>query len=127
VADVDNSMKLVSVDGMTAGTATYAIKYASATGKTLRISEADAERAATSKVIPTYPLVARQLRVAGRVMVEAVVNEGGSVQRVKSLNGNPLLANSAIDAVKKWKFRPFLANGKPTVVVVTLSFNFTDK
>lgn len=130
VGEVNDSVKVVSVDGMTAGGSGYAIKFPSSSGTTeasLRIGEIDAQNAATQKVPPVYPPMARQLRVSGRVVVEAMVTETGTVKQVKSLSGNVLLASSAIEAVKKWKFRPFQANGKVSPAVVTLSFDFVNK
>jgi len=123
--DLDDTVKAVSVDGAALGAATYPVKFTSTGDSNLRISEAQAQNAATEKVAPTYPPVARQLRLAGKVTVEAVVTEAGTVQRVKPVNGNPILANSAVEAVKKWKFKPFQANGKASMAVVTLSFDFT--
>jgi TonB family protein len=127
LADVNDSVKIVSVDGATAGGAGYAIKYPSATDAGLRIGELDARQAATSQVPPIYPPIARQMKVTGRVVVEAVVSEIGTVKQAKSLSGNPILANSALDAVKKWKFKPFQANGKASAAVVTLSFDFVNQ
>jgi len=130
VGEVNDTVKIVSVDGATAGGSGYAIKYPSSSTTTeasLRIGEIDAQNAATSKVSPIYPPMARQLRVSGRVVVEAVVTETGTVKQAKSVSGNVLLANSAVDAVKRWKFRPFQANGKPSPAVVTLSFEFVNK
>jgi periplasmic protein TonB len=90
----------------------------------LRISGADALKNATSRVQPAYSPVARQMKVAGKVEVEAQVDESGNVGAVKALNGNPLLTQSAIAAVQKWKFEPFTEAGKPAAAVVTLSFEF---
>jgi len=93
----------------------------------LRVSESDAKRSAIEKSAPVYPPVARQLKVTGRVVVEAVVSESGSVDEVRPLNGNPILTKPAVDAVKKWKFKPFQADGKAVAALVTLSFEFDNK
>ena len=128
LAEVNDSVKVISVDGATAGASRYPVKYASPTTEAgLRISEGEAMKAIKSKVPPTYSPVARQLKLNGRVVVEAVVNEMGSVKQAKSVSGNLILANSAIEAVKQWKFTPFQANGKASAAVVTLSFDFVFK
>ena len=90
----------------------------------VRIGTADAVKAATNKPQPEYSAVARQMKVAGRVEVEAVVDTEGMVESVKSLTGNPILTQSAINAVRKWRFTPFAENGAPAKAVVTLSFEF---
>jgi periplasmic protein TonB len=90
----------------------------------LRVGSADAVKAATSKPQPVYSPVARQMKVAGRVEVEATVDESGKVESVKAMNGNPLLTQAAVSAVQKWKFNPFTEDGKPTKAVATITFDF---
>ena len=90
----------------------------------IRVSTADALKNATSRPQPAYSPVARQMKVAGKVEVELVVDTTGAVESVKALTGNPLLTQSAVSAVQKWKFSPFTADGQPTKAVTTLSFDF---
>jgi protein TonB len=90
----------------------------------VRIGTADAIKAATSKVQPLYPPVARQMKIAGHVEIEAIVETDGSVASAKAVSGNPMLTQPAISAVEKWKFTPFTSNGEPTKAVVTLGFDF---
>jgi TonB family protein len=63
-------------------------------------------RAAIHKVPPTYPPLARQMRITGTVIVTATVDPAGKVLKAESTSGNKLLAGSAIEAVKQWKFEP---------------------
>lgn len=90
----------------------------------VRVGSAEAMKAAVAKPAPVYSQIARQMKVAGHVEVEAVVNTDGTVDSVKAVTGNPLLTQSAIQAVQKWKFTPFTANGEASKAVVTLSFDF---
>jgi protein TonB len=90
----------------------------------IRVSTSDALKAAVTKPQPVYSPVARQMKVAGKVEVEAVVDTTGKVETVKALTGNPLLTQSAVSAVEKWKFTPFTADGAPSKAIVTLSFDF---
>lgn len=90
----------------------------------LRVSTSEAMKAAVTKPQPTYSPIARQMKIAGRVEIEVVVNEEGGVQSVKALTGNPMLTQSAVSAVEKWKFTPFTSDGKPVKAVCTLSFDF---
>lgn len=90
----------------------------------LKVSEGDARKAAVAKPAPEYPLVARQLKVTGKVMLEAVVAEDGKVTEVRILSGNPILTKPAAEALKRWRFQPFQSGGKPSAAVAELSFEF---
>lgn len=89
-----------------------------------KVSKAEGLNNATSKVQPDYPAMARQLKIEGLVELEAVVTEGGVVEKVNIVSGNPVLTRPAVDAVKRWKFAPFTAEGKPVKAVVPVSVNF---
>lgn len=91
----------------------------------VRLSEQDVLHAATVRVQPEYPAMARQLRLAGEVKVEVVIGPNGMVEKAKVLSGNMLLSSAAIAAVKKWRFDPgTLTPGKPSKVVSALGFSF---
>jgi protein TonB len=90
----------------------------------LRIGEAEAKKAAIQRPAPAYPVVARQLKVTGKATVEAVVGESGDVEEVRIVSGSPILTKPAVEAVRKWRFQPFQARGKPAPALVTLSFEF---
>jgi len=77
-----------------------------------------------NNVAPTYPPVARQARVEGVVILEATISPDGRVTDVKVLRGIPLLDNSAIEAVRQWRYSPTLLNGVPVPVVMTVTVNF---
>ena len=89
-----------------------------------KVSKTDGLNAATTKVQPEYPAMARQLKVEGSVELEAVVSESGAVEKVNIVSGNPLLTRPAAEAVKKWKFAPFTAEGKAVKAVVPVSMSF---
>jgi protein TonB len=89
-----------------------------------KVSRAEGASAATQKVSPDYPVIAKQLKIQGEVVVEALVGESGSVETVNIVSGNAALTKSAVDAMKKWKFTPFTADGKPTKALVPVSFDF---
>lgn len=90
----------------------------------IRITMAEALKAATSKVQPAYPATARQMKVAGQVEIEAIIGPSGSVDTARALSGNPLLTGPAVAAVEKWKFTPFESEGAPAKAVVVLKFDF---
>jgi TonB family protein len=89
-----------------------------------KVSKAEALSAATLKPQPEYPANAKQFKVSGKVNLEAVVTESGTVEAVNILDGNPMLTRAAADALKKWKFTPFTADGKPVKTVAPVAFDF---
>jgi protein TonB len=74
---------------------------------------------------PLYTEDARRAGIQGVVILEAVVDAEGSVRNVKILKGLPMgLEQAAVDAVKKWKFKPATLNGKPVAVYYNLTINY---
>ena len=90
----------------------------------VRISTAEAMKAATSKAQPQYPATARQMKIAGQVEIEAIVSPAGEVESAKAVSGNPLLTGAAVSAVEKWKFTPFVSDGAASKAIVVLKFDF---
>src|SRR5258708_6509447 len=71
-----------------------------------KVSKSEGLNAATSKVQPEFPSMARQLKIEGPVELELLVGESGAVEKVNIVSGNPVLTRPAAEAVKKWKFAP---------------------
>ncbi|MDQ6801472.1 MAG: TonB family protein, partial [Acidobacteriota bacterium] len=81
---------------------------------------------ALHRVEPVYTDLARKAKITGIVIVEAVIDKDGNVDRVKVLKPLSLgLTEAAEDAVKKWKFKPGTLNGEPVDVIFNLTVNFT--
>jgi protein TonB len=76
-------------------------------------------------VAPIYPEDARAARIAGVVIIEATIDEGGYVADAKVLRSVPPLDDAALDAVRQWQFTPTLLNGQPVPVMMTLTVNFS--
>ena len=76
-------------------------------------------------VAPAYPAIARNARVQGVVILEAVLDAKGRVESVRVLRSIPLLDQAAVDAVQQWRFTPALLNNEPVPVVMTVTVNFT--
>jgi protein TonB len=89
-----------------------------------KLTKAEAISAASSKVQPDYPPVAKQLRIEGTVELQAVVAENGTVEDVTIVSGNPVLTRPAATALKKWKFNPFTEGGKPVKALAPVAMNF---
>ena len=77
-----------------------------------------------SKVQPTYPPLARQARVQGTVVLHALIGNDGSIQDLSVVSGHPMLTQAAMDAVKQWRYQPYLLNGEPVLVETTINVNF---
>lgn len=82
---------------------------------------------AITRVNPSYPAFAKTAHVTGIVRVEIVIDEKGSVVSAKSSTGPSVLRQSAIDAAKRWKFRPALSDGRPVSAAGYLNFNFASQ
>lgn len=88
------------------------------------LSRSESLNAAISKTQPDYPPIAKQLKVEGTVELAAYVSEEGTVEKVETVSGNPILAKPAQDALKKWKFAKEMEDGKPAKFVANVSFTF---
>jgi periplasmic protein TonB len=78
-----------------------------------------------NKVEPPYPELARRAKIQGVVVLEAVITKEGNVEEVKVLRSlHPVMDQAAINAVKKWKYKPAMFNGNPVKVYFTVTVNF---
>jgi protein TonB len=90
----------------------------------LRISQGVSQGLLLKKVPPVYPPMALQLRKEGTVELLTTINKQGSIANVKVLSGDAMLAKPAIDAVRQWKYRPYLLNGEPVEIQTQITINF---
>jgi protein TonB len=96
-----------------------------ATPQRVRVSAGVTSGLLIRKVNPTYPPLARQARISGTVILRAVISKDGSIENLSLVSGHPMLAPAAIDAVKQWKYKPYLLNGEPVEVDTEVQVNFT--
>ncbi len=68
------------------------------------------------RVDPIYPTLARQLGRAGRVELRAVIATDGTIQALQVVGGDPLFYQSALEAVRQWRYRPTVLNGQPVEI-----------
>ena len=80
---------------------------------------------ATKQAAPTYPPAAKSMRATGVVKVEVTVDENGDVTEVQKASGPSLLQTAAKDAIKRWKFKPFVREGQPVKATGFVNFNFS--
>ncbi|MGH9545898.1 MAG: energy transducer TonB [Terriglobales bacterium] len=96
-----------------------------ATPQRVRVSQGVTQGLLIRKIQPTYPPLARQARIQGSVLLQAEISKDGSIQNLRLISGHPMLAPSAIEAVKQWKYRPYILNGEPVEVETQITVNFT--
>jgi protein TonB len=77
------------------------------------------------KVQPTYPPLARTARIQGAVALQAVISTQGTIENLKVVTGHPLLAPAAIEAVRQWRYRPYILNNDPVEVETQITVNFS--
>jgi protein TonB len=85
------------------------------------MSEGDLVR----KVLPVYPPLARTARIQGQVVLQAVISKQGAIEDLKLLAGHPMLVPAAIEAVRQWRYRPYLLNNEPVEVETQITVNFS--
>jgi TonB family protein len=80
------------------------------------------------KVPPVYPPLARQARIQGTVVLSIVISKEGEVRETKLVSGHPMLAPAAIEAVKQWRYKPYVLDDKPVEVetIVRVGFRMPD-
>jgi protein TonB len=76
------------------------------------------------RVQPEYPALARQARIQGVVVLRAMISRDGAIENLQVLSGNPLLTPSALNAVRQWRYRPYVLNGEPVEVETEVTVNF---
>jgi TonB family protein len=76
-------------------------------------------------VPPDYPLLARQMKVQGAVILQALISREGSIQELQIISGPGILATAAREAVKQWRFKPYYQSGQPVETQARITVNFT--
>jgi protein TonB len=77
------------------------------------------------KVLPTYPPLARAARLQGQVVLQAVISKQGAIENLRVLAGHPMLVPAAIEAVRQWRYRPYILNSEPVEVETQITVNFS--
>ena len=98
---------LTAVVAVVASVGTYGVRA--------QETENEIVRRAKTKVQPAYPELARKMNITGTVKVQVVVAANGTVKDAKIVGGHPVLANAALDAIRKWRFEPTSAESTGVV------------
>lgn len=76
-------------------------------------------------MLPTYPSLARAARIEGMVVLQAIISKQGTIENLKVVSGHPMLVQAAIDAVREWRYRPYILNNEPVEVETQITVNFS--
>jgi TonB family protein len=90
----------------------------------VNISQGVSQGLLLKRVQPSYPPQAMTMRIEGAVSLQATIAKDGTIKGVKVLGGHPLLARAAADAVRQWRYKPYLLNGQPFEVQTEITVNF---
>ena len=90
----------------------------------LKVSQGVSQGLLIKSVAPVYPPLARQMRVQGSVELMANIGKDGSITGIQLLSGDSVLARAAIDAVKQWKYKPYLLNDQPVEIQTQITVKF---
>lgn len=88
------------------------------------ISASEAESLLLMKTSPLYPPTAKDAGISGTVVLKVEISKEGTVQKPQFISGHSLLAQAAIDAVKQWRYKPYLVKGEPVAVETTVNVVF---
>jgi protein TonB len=98
-----------------------------ATPTRVRLSQGVTDGNLVNQVKPPYPPMAKMARVQGAVVLQALISKQGTIENLRVVSGHPMLVQAAMDAVRQWRYRPYLLNGEPVEVdtQITVIFNLT--
>jgi len=90
----------------------------------IRVSTGVSEGLLYHRVEPVYPLIAQRARIEGAVELKAIISKEGTIEGLQRITGHPMLVAAAMDAVKQWRYRPYMLNGEPLEVETNVVVNF---
>jgi periplasmic protein TonB len=76
------------------------------------------------KTMPQYPAIPKAAHIQGTVVLQATISKSGSIQNLRVISGHPMLQQAAMDAVRSWRYKPYLLNGEPVEVETTINVVF---
>jgi protein TonB len=107
------------------GSAPVVVKAVPKSTAPLKVSSGTVAGMALSQPTPVYPPIAKAAHVQGVVVLHAIISKQGTIENLSVISGPPMLTTSAVDAVRRWRYRPYLLNGDPVEVETTINVNFT--
>lgn len=92
--------------------------------KRVRVSQGVTQGMLVRRIEPLYPKIALAARVTGSVQLKAIIGKDGGIRELEVVSGHPILIPSAMDAVKQWRYRPYLLNGEAVEVETNITVTF---
>jgi protein TonB len=92
--------------------------------QTMHVSQGVSQGLLVKRTPPSYPASAMQMHIEGSVELQATISKSGNISAVKIISGDPQLAHAAADAVKQWKYKPYLLNGEPVEIQTQVTVKF---
>jgi len=117
----NNSVKVDVQDPSAANGAANGVENAAAR---VTLSPATAGRVSRS-VDPSYPLLAKQMKVQGSVVLQAIIGASGNIEDLRVVSGPSILSDAARQAVRQWRFKPYYQEGQPVETEARITVNFT--
>jgi protein TonB len=74
--------------------------------------------------VPIYPPIAIATRTGGTVVLAAIISKTGAIENLRVVSGPAILQQAALDAVRRWRYRPYTLNGQPVEVETTVNVVF---
>ena len=123
--DLQRSTSGQSVASIPDETTETPARDATPTAQRASISTDAAASLVSHSVKPDYPMLARQMRVQGSVVLQALIGRDGLIQNLRILSGPPILATAAEEAVRQWHFKPHYVGSEPVETRANITVNFT--
>jgi protein TonB len=92
--------------------------------QTLNVSQGVSQGLLYKKVSPSYPSNALRMKIEGTVELLATISKTGDITHIKVVSGDSQLTRAASDAVKQWKYKPYLLNGEPVEIQTQVTVKF---
>jgi len=104
--------------------AAFAVAQDKPTPKHIRVSSGVANSLKIHDANPHYPREAQERGIQGDVLLQATIDAKGNLTNLKAVQGDPILVKAAMDAVKKWRYKPYILNGEPVDVETMIKIQF---
>ncbi len=100
------------------------VNNASQSSERVRLST-DTTQVLTHPVEPNYPLLAKEMKVQGSVVLQALIGKDGKIQDLRTVSGPTILSSAAREAVQQWRFKPYYQSGQAMETIARITVNFT--
>ena len=120
IARLDNSNAIGAVFG-----SPKQPKVQIASQQAIKVTSGVALALLTQKTQPIYPPIAKSARVSGTIVLTATISKTGRVENLSVVSGPPMLRGSAVDAVRTWRFKPYMLYNQPTAIETTINITFS--